>query len=92
MISKANRKPSSEALRVRELLIVRLCKVIRAKNLTQIEAARWLGVSQPRVSDLLRRRLDKFNVDSLISILAVAGIRVSIDFVESKAPDQFRTR
>ena len=84
MVSNANRKPSNEALRARELLIAHLCKMIRARNLTQAQAGQWLGLSQPRVSDLLRRRLDKFNVDSLIRILAVAGVRLSIELVDTK--------
>jgi predicted XRE-type DNA-binding protein len=84
MVSNPNRRPSSDALRVRELLIAHLCKMIRARNLTQTQAGQWLGLSQPRVSDLLRRRLDKFNVDSLIRILAVGGVRLSIELVDTK--------
>jgi predicted XRE-type DNA-binding protein len=79
-----NRKPSAEALQIRELLVARLCKMIRSQDFTQAEAAQWLGVSQPRVSDLKRRRLDRFTVDSLIGLLTNAGIRVSVEFSELK--------
>jgi predicted XRE-type DNA-binding protein len=40
------------------------------------EAAELLGVTQPRVSDLVRGRLDLFSVDSLINMLARLGVRV----------------
>jgi len=79
-----NRKPSAEALQIRELLVARLCKMIRSQDVTQSEAAKWLGVSQPRVSDLKRRRLDRFTIDSLIGLLTNAGIRVSVEFSELK--------
>jgi predicted XRE-type DNA-binding protein len=79
-----DRKPSAEALRIRELLVAHLCKMIRSQDFTQSEAAKWLGVSQPRVSDLKRRRLDRFTIDPLIGLLTNAGIRVSVEFSELK--------
>jgi predicted XRE-type DNA-binding protein len=51
-------------------------KVVAAQGLKQREAAEMLRVSQPRVSDLLRGRIDLFGTDALIDMLARLGARV----------------
>ena len=66
----------AENLRVRSKLMIELSKLIKARRLTQAEAARLLGVTQPRVSDLVRGKIDRFSVDSLIEMLGHAGIGV----------------
>ena len=59
-------------------LMIRLGKVIQARGLTQAEAADLFGVTQPRVSDLIRGKIDRFSVDTLIAMLGHAGVRVQI--------------
>ena len=66
----------AEHLRVRSDLLVQLQKAIKSQGLKQAEAAKLLDVTQPRVSDLMRGRLDLFSVDSLIDMLARVGVRV----------------
>jgi predicted XRE-type DNA-binding protein len=66
--------------RIRVLLMVRLREMRRSGALTQVQAARWFGVSQPRVSHLAQNRMDRFTTDALINMLAHAGIRVSLTF------------
>jgi predicted XRE-type DNA-binding protein len=51
--------------------------VIRSRKLTQAAAARIFHVTQPRISDLVRGKLDRFSIDSLIEMLGHAGIRVT---------------
>ena len=68
----------AENLRIRSDLMVRLTKVIRDEGLTQAEAARVFGVSQPRVSDLVRGKIDLFSIDMLVNMLAKAGLRVTV--------------
>jgi len=46
--------------------------------MTQAEAAKMLGVSQPRVSDLVRGKIDLFSIDMLVLMLAKAGLRVTL--------------
>jgi predicted XRE-type DNA-binding protein len=53
-----------------------LQKALAARGLTQAKAAKILHVTQPRVSDLLRGRLDLFSPDSLIDMLARLGVHV----------------
>ena len=52
------------------------------------EAARRLGVTQPRVSDLMRGRIDLFSIDTLIDMLARFGIRVRLVFKRSERSTQ----
>jgi len=68
----------AEHLKVRADLMIRLTRLIETKGLTQARAARLLGVSQPRISDLVRGKIARFSVDSLIEMLDHAGARVSV--------------
>jgi predicted XRE-type DNA-binding protein len=58
--------------------MVRLARLIEDRGLTQAEAAKMLGVSQPRVSDLVRGKIDLFSIDMLVLMLAKAGLRVTL--------------
>jgi predicted XRE-type DNA-binding protein len=66
----------SERLLVRADLLLQLQNALAARELTQAQAARILRVTQPRLSDLLRGRIDLFSTDSLIDMLARLGVRV----------------
>ena len=68
----------SENLRLRSDLMVELSKLITTRRLTQAKAAAMFGVSQPRVSDLMRGRIDRFSVDTLVAMLGSAGLRVRL--------------
>lgn len=53
---------------------------IRSQGWTQTVAAEKLHISQPRVSNLFRGKLDKFTLDSLMTLLLRSGHRVETDF------------
>ena len=74
----------AEHLRIRSDLLIQLQRAIASQGLKQAEAAKLLGVTQPRVSDLMRGRLDLFSGDTLIDMLARLGIRVRLAFSSSK--------
>jgi predicted XRE-type DNA-binding protein len=65
-------------LLMRADLIAQLRKVIKAKKLTQAKAAKLLGVSQSRVSDLVRGKWEKFSLEMLITLATRAGLHVSL--------------
>ncbi len=71
-------KEESEHLLVRADLLIHVQKAIASKGLKQAEAAKALRVTQPRVSDLLRGRVDLFSTDSLIDMLSRLGIGVRL--------------
>jgi predicted XRE-type DNA-binding protein len=68
----------AENLKIRADLMIELTKLIEAQGLTQAAAAELLGVTQPKVSDLVRGKIDRFSVDSLIEMLGHAGACVSV--------------
>jgi predicted XRE-type DNA-binding protein len=70
------RRDEAEHLLVRADLMIQVQKLIVARRLKQRDAAEILRVSQPRVSDLLRGRIDLFSTDALIDMLARLGARV----------------
>ncbi len=65
-------------LQMRADLIAQLRRVIKAKKLTQAKAAKLLGVSQSRVSDLVRGKWEKFSLEMLITLATRAGLHVSL--------------
>jgi predicted XRE-type DNA-binding protein len=68
----------AEHLLVRADLMIKVQKLIASKRLTQAELAKTLRITQPRVSDLRRGRIDLFSTDALIDILARLGVRVQL--------------
>ncbi len=72
------RREEAEHLLVRADLMIQVQKLIASRRLKQREAAKLLRVSQPRVSDLLRGRIDLFSTDALIDMLACLGARVRL--------------
>jgi predicted XRE-type DNA-binding protein len=77
-------REEAEHLKLRSDLMIEIRKVIEARGLRQAAAATLFGVSQPRISDLVRGKIDLFSIDTLIDMLAHAGVRVSF-VVKGKA-------
>jgi predicted XRE-type DNA-binding protein len=75
----------AENLKLRAMLMVELEKHIREKRMTQKRAAERLGVTQPRISDLMRGKIDLFSVDTLITMLTHAGLKVDVKVTRSAA-------
>jgi predicted XRE-type DNA-binding protein len=71
-------KDEAEHLKVRSALMIQIRKVLKARGLTQAAAATLFGVSQPRISDLVRGKIDLFSIDTLVDMLGYAGIRVEL--------------
>ena len=68
----------AERLLIRAELMRALEREIARRKLTQTEAAALFGVTQPRVSDLVRRKIGRFSIDTLVDMLARAGVRVRV--------------
>ena len=72
--------PAEEAehLRIRADLMIALAQLIEDREWTQAEAARRLGVAQPRISDLVRGKIERFTIDTLVTMLSHAGADVTV--------------
>ena len=68
----------AEHLKIRADLMIQVQKRIAASGYRQAYVAKILGITQPRVSDLLRGRIDLFSTDTLIDMLARLGVSVRL--------------
>ena len=68
----------AEHLVLRADLLIQIQKVVTARRLTQVQLAKLLHVTQPRVSDLLRGRLHLFSIETLIDMLGRLGVQVRL--------------
>ena len=70
-------------MRARSELMIAIRSKIERWKISQGEAARRLGVTQPRLNDLLRGRIDKFSLDALINLAGPAGLAVRLEIGEA---------
>ena len=68
----------AENLKIRAALVQELSVYIERSAMTQAQAARRLGVTQPRISDLTRGKIDLFSIDTLVNMLTAAGLHVDL--------------
>ena len=69
----------AENLRIRAKMMMALTGYIEEKKITQSRAATIMGVSQPRISDLIRGKIGLFTIDALVNMVTAAGLKVDID-------------
>ncbi len=68
----------AENLKLRSALMVALTRHIKREGLTQAQAAKIFGVTQPRISNLIHGRIDAFALDMLVKMATAAGLRVTL--------------
>ncbi|KWO49659.1 helix-turn-helix domain-containing protein [Burkholderia territorii] len=73
----------AENMKLRSALMIALKQRIAQLELSQAEAAKRLGVTQPRVSDLLRGKINLFGLDALVNMAVAVGLRVDLQVSES---------
>ena len=75
----------AENLRLRSRLMRVLTKTVQSWGLPQKDSARRLQVTQPRLSDLMNGKIDKFSLDALVNLLANADLEVEFTVKERAA-------
>jgi predicted XRE-type DNA-binding protein len=81
--------PNADELLLKAQMAIRIRQLIEAKHLTQGEVARLIQLDQPKVSKLMRGRLDDFSVDRLLVVLQRLGHKVEIRIApKAVAPEQ----
>ena len=68
----------AENMKLRSALMMALKDHIARTGLSQSEAAKLLGVTQPRISDLMRGKIDLFSLDTLVNMIGAAGLHVEM--------------
>lgn len=68
----------AESMKLRSKLMLAVQDRIRESGASQRDAAKLVGVTQPRVSDLMRGRIDLFSVESLVDMLVRLGMKIEV--------------
>ncbi len=68
----------AENMKLRSSLMMALKDHIAREGLTQTQAAKVFGVTQPRVSDLMRGKIELFSLDTLVNMLTSAGLHIEV--------------
>lgn len=77
-MSKTAIDKNSRAIKLREQLMKRAQKLITERKWTQAQAADAMEVSQPRISDLVNHKADRFSLDMLVTMLGRVGVKVDV--------------
>ncbi|ERZ01098.1 helix-turn-helix domain-containing protein [Pseudomonas aeruginosa] len=75
----------AENLRIRAQLMRELTRTVNGWDVPQKGAAARLHVTQPRLNDLLKGKIDKFSLDALVNLLGAAGLDLEISVVQRAA-------
>ena len=73
----------TENMKLRSALMMALKDHITRQGLSQSQAAKVFGVTQPRISDLMRGKIELFGLDTLVNMLAAAGLHVEMRVLEA---------
>lgn len=73
----------AENMKLRSVLMTALKNHLTRTEMSQAEAAKLLGVTQPRVSDLMRGKINLFALDALVNMAAAAGLHLELRVTES---------
>ena len=72
--------PDAEDCLIKAELVSEIAAIIQERKLTQAEAARIMGIEQPRISELLRGRFSSYSIDRLIRYLNRLGTKIEVTF------------
>jgi predicted XRE-type DNA-binding protein len=75
----------AENLRIRSEMMIALSSYIEDRKLSQAGAARVMGVSQPRISHLMRGKIASFTLDTLVDMLTSAGLKVDLNIKPARS-------
>jgi predicted XRE-type DNA-binding protein len=72
-------------MRLRSELMIQITRRVKEWDVTQKEAAQRLGITQPRLNDLLSGRIKKFSLDALINLTGPAHFHVELTLKDEEA-------
>ena len=78
-----NTAEEAENMKLRSTLMIALKSHLERTGMTQADAAKLFGVTQPRVSDLTRGKISLFGLDALVNMAAAAGMRIEMQVLEA---------
>ena len=72
-------------MRLRSELMIQITRRVKEWDVTQKEAAQRLGITQPRLNDLLNGRINKFGLDALVNLTGPAHFHVELTLKDEEA-------
>ncbi|PSJ51036.1 helix-turn-helix domain-containing protein [Kumtagia ephedrae] len=76
-------RAEAQNMRLRSALMIALKNHIAREGLNQKAAAQLLGVTQPRISDLMNGKINLFGLDSLVNMATAAGLHVELHIADA---------
>ncbi|MDR2678079.1 MAG: helix-turn-helix domain-containing protein [Zoogloeaceae bacterium] len=76
----------AEVMKLRAEVMIRMRERLKETGWTQAEAARRLGVTQPRVSRLIKGKIEDFSLDMLLTLSARVGLHPELRFSTRTCP------
>ncbi len=73
----------AENMKLRSILMMAVKNHIIRTGISQTEAAKLLGVTQPRVSDLMRGKINLFGLDALVNMATAAGLHLELRILDA---------
>ncbi|MBU4261681.1 MAG: XRE family transcriptional regulator [Proteobacteria bacterium] len=67
-----------ETMKIKSKMMMEIAQHIESIGITQAQSAKLMGVSQPRVSELINGKIDRFTIDMLVTMLARLGLHVEV--------------
>ncbi|MDF1480578.1 helix-turn-helix domain-containing protein [Extensimonas sp. H3M7-6] len=72
----------AENMKLRSALVMALKNHLTRTEMSQAQAARLFGVTQPRISDLMRGKINLFSLDALVNMATAAGLHIEMRVFE----------
>ena len=76
-------REGAENMKLRSQLMMSLKSHIASTGMNQAQAAQLFGVTQPRVSDLVRGKIDLFSLDMLVNMVTAAGLHIELRVLDA---------
>ncbi|MBU2843829.1 helix-turn-helix domain-containing protein [Acidithiobacillus thiooxidans] len=76
-------REDAENMKLRSQLMMSLKNHIARSGMSQTQAAQLFGVTQPRVSDLVRGKIDLFSLDMLVNMASAAGLHIELRILDA---------
>ncbi|MFN5880746.1 MAG: helix-turn-helix domain-containing protein [Burkholderiales bacterium] len=78
-----NTPEEAENMKLRSVLMTALKSHLARSDMSQAQAAKLLGVTQPRISDLMRGKINLFGLDALVNMASAAGLQIELRVLEA---------
>jgi predicted XRE-type DNA-binding protein len=88
----ADTPQEAASMKARSKMMMELSEIIKSRKLRQKDAAELFGVTQPRISDLMRGKIHLFSLDMLMDMASSAGMQPEVNVIKPRIKRTVSTR